>query len=81
MRIDKKTQLSVSKYVVKKGGISINHDLEEQLKKLMESVHEELKAYVGYDILLNNCNSLSVSERYAKKYGISRDFHLLGKTG
>jgi len=47
----------------------------------MESVHEELKAYVGYDILLDNCNSLSVSEIYAKKYGISRDFHLLGKTG
>ena len=81
MRIDKKTQSSVSKYVVKKGGISINHDLEERLKKSMESVCEELKAYVGYDILLDNCNSLSVSKRYAKKYGISRDFHLLGKMG
>jgi len=81
MLIDKKTQSLVSKYVVKKGGMSINNHLEEWLKKLMESVHNELKAFVGYDILLNNCNYLSLSERYAQKFGISRDFHLLGQTG
>ena len=46
----------------------------------MESVQDELRKYVGYNILLDNCNSLTVSERYAKKFGISRDFHLLGQS-
>jgi len=40
----------------------------------MESVQDELRQYVGYNILL----FLTVSERYTKKFGISRDFHLLG---
>jgi len=81
MCIDKKTQSSLLKYVVKKGGTIINCCLEEQLKKSRESVHDELHQYVGYNILLNNCNSLSVGEKYAQKFGISRDFHLLGRTG
>jgi len=51
------------------------------MKKSMESVHDELHQYVGYDILLDNCNSLSVGEKYARQFGISRDFHLLGRTG
>ncbi len=78
MRIDKITQSSLAKYSVKKGGNIVNSTLEEQLTKSMESVQDELRRYVGYDILLDNCNSLTVSERYAKKFGISRDFHLLG---
>jgi len=65
---------------VKKGGEIINAQLEERLTKSMESVHDELRQYVGYDILLDNSNSLSVSERYAKKFGISRDFHLMGRS-
>jgi len=78
MRIDKITQSSLAKYSVRKGGNNVNSTLEEQLTKSMESVQDELRKYVGYDILLDNCNSLTVSERYAKKFGISRDFHLLG---
>jgi len=78
MPIDKITQSSLAKYSVKKGGKIVNTNLEDQLTKSMESVQDELRQYVGYDLLLNNCNSLTVSERYAKKFGISRDFHLLG---
>jgi len=78
MQIDKITQSSLAKYSVRKGGNNVNSTLEEQLTKSMEFVWDELRKYVGYDILLDNCNSLTVSERYAKKFGISRDFHLLG---
>jgi len=81
MHINNKTLSSLSKYVVKKGGIEINGVLKDCLKKSMESVRDELRRFLGYDILLNNCNSLSVSEKYACKFGISQAFHLLGCTG
>jgi len=51
------------------------------IEKSIESVCGELYQYMGYDILLDNCNSLSVGEKYAQRFGISRDFHLLGHTG
>jgi len=66
MRINMITQSSLAKYSVKKGGNNVNSTLEEQLIKSMEFVWDELRKYVGYDILLDNCNSLTVSERYAK---------------
>jgi len=66
MRIDKITQSSLAKYSVKKGGKIVNTNLEDQLTKSMESVRDELRQYVGYNIPLDNCNSLTVSERYAK---------------
>jgi len=81
MCINDKTLSSLSKYVVKKGGIEINGVLEDHLKKSMESVRDELHRFVGYDILLDNCNSLSVSAKYAREFGISQDFHLVGHTG
>jgi len=56
---------------VKKDGIEINGVLKDHLKKLMEFVRDELHHFVGYDILLDNCNSLSVSAKYAHEFGIS----------
>ena len=67
MRIDDISQSSVAQYSVKKGGNTTNSTLQEQLINSMESVREALKKYVGYDILLDNSNSLTVSKRYAKK--------------
>jgi len=66
---------------VKKGDIKINGVLEDCLKRLMESVRDELHCFVEYDILLDNCNSLSLSAKYACEFGISQDFHLLGCMG
>jgi len=74
MHIDKKTQSSLSKYVVKKGGTIINGYLKERLKKSIESVHDELHQYVGYKILLDNCNSLSVGENMHKNLGYPETF-------
>jgi len=80
MRIDNISQSSLAQYSIKKGGDEKNTILQEQLKNSMGCVRDKLKRYVGHDILLDNSNSLSVSERYAKKLGISRDFHLLGRS-
>jgi len=73
--------LSLGKYDVKKGGEVVDKVLKERLKKSMESVCGFLHGYVGYDLLLDNCNSLWVRERFANKYGILQDFHLQGETG
>jgi len=51
-----KAYSSVEKYVVRKGGDAVNEVLEDQLRKLMESVCKQLHQYVGYDVLLYNCN-------------------------
>jgi len=81
MQINEKMDSSLGKYVVKKGGEVVNKVLEEQLKKSMKSVCGFLHSYVGYNLLLDNCNLLWVSKRFAHKYGISEDFHLQGETG
>ena len=67
MRIDDISQSSLAQYSIKKGGNIINSTLQKQLINSMESVRDALKKYVGYDILLDNSNSLTVSERYTKK--------------
>jgi len=66
MRIDDISQSSLAQFSVKKRGNIINSTLQEHLINSMVSVRDELKKYVGYDILLDNSNLLTVSERYVK---------------
>jgi len=53
--------------------------LQQWLIQSMEYVHDSLKNFVGYDILVDNSVSLCVSERQACIQGISQNFHLQGK--
>jgi len=81
MRIDPENHSSVGTYVARKGKEEIAKKLHDDIVHSMQVVREQLKHFVGFDVLKDNSTTLRVSAGIAKKLNISRNFHLQGKTG